>query len=213
MNFPLLEILNIKTGCFPPRQTGPCSGQLSHTLLPAAPGVTGTSSCVCDPFLLENAHFPPNSSLVLSAHGTLSRGGAGTSLKSSSCSPALPACSCPPRGAAAQMCLCSRCAASLQTCSGVSPQSWDWGHDSHYILNFRQGLAAGTGCQGSERAWGLPSTGADEVQGLGGVANSGLVSLRALKVIFFSPFKTPTHAPRTKHIPLIRNTISSTLNI
>lgn len=140
-----------------------------------------------DPFLLKKPIFHPTAAWFCLPVGR------GRSLKSSSCSSALPACahqhcSIPP-GAAAQMCLCSRCAASLQTCSSASPQSCNRGHDSGYILNFRQDLTAGTQCQGSEHAWGLPSTGAHEVRGLSGVAKPSFVLLRTLKVIFFSLLK------------------------
>lgn len=37
MNFPLLEVLNIKIGCFPPRQMGLCTGQLPPHTAPCSP--------------------------------------------------------------------------------------------------------------------------------------------------------------------------------
>lgn len=91
-----------------------------------------------DPFLLKKPIFHPTAAWFCLPVG---RGRAGTSLKSSSCSSALPACahqhcSVPP-GAAAQMCLCSRCAASLQTCSSASPQSCNRGHDSYLEFQAR----------------------------------------------------------------------------
>lgn len=137
VNFPLLEILNIKTGCFSKRQIWlrgrTAATATPHAMLPAAlfvyrnvqPSVTDFSWKPC---------FPPNGSLVLPDRGVISSGRAGPSLKHSCCFPALPACtpqhcSIPSQSSCPDVPVLQMCSttANLQQPSLMSPQSWHRG--------------------------------------------------------------------------------------